>query len=77
MSVEDADKQSANPNFVPEYIIDPKGRYTDGHNTLSKNPNYDAKRDYANHINCQTCAPAYVLRLLGFNVTAKSNPPRF
>ncbi|MBD5343405.1 MAG: minor capsid protein [Bacteroides sp.] len=75
MSVEDADKQSANPNFVPEYIIDPKGRYTDGHNTLSKNPNYDAKRDYANHINCQTCAPAYVLRLLGFNVTAKPNTP--
>ncbi|MBQ7820298.1 MAG: hypothetical protein IJ341_11450, partial [Bacteroidales bacterium] len=75
MSVEEADKQNANPNFVPEYIIDPKGQYTDGHNKLSINPNYNKKRDYPNSINCQTCAPAYALRLLGFNVTAKPNTP--
>lgn len=75
MSVDDADKQSANPNYVPEYIIDPSGRYTDGHNRLSINPNYNKKRDYPNSINCQTCAPAYALRLLGFNVTAKPNTP--
>lgn len=46
MSVEDADKQSANPN------------YGKGH-------------QYS--INCQTCAPAYMLRLRGFNLTAKGN----
>lgn len=75
MSVDEADKQSANPNYVPKYIIDPKGSYTDGHNKLSLNPKYDEKRDYPNSINCQTCAPAYALRLLGFNVTAKPNTP--
>lgn len=48
MSVDDADKQSANPN-------------------------YSKGRPY--QINCQTCAPAYVLRLLGFNVIAKANTP--
>ena len=46
MSVEDADKQSANPNHGKGY-------------------------EYS--INCQTCAPAYMLRLRGFNVTAKGN----
>ena len=44
MSVEEADKQHANPNF-------------------------GKSREY--RINCQTCAPAYALRLMGFNVTAK------
>lgn len=29
MTVEDADKQSANPNYVPKYILDPKGIYQD------------------------------------------------
>ena len=48
MSVDDADKQHANPNYGKE-------------------------RGYG--INCQTCSPAYALRLLGFNVTAKSNTP--
>lgn len=46
MTVEEADKQHANPNF--------------GQN-----------RAYG--INCQTCTPAYVLRTLGFDVTAKPN----
>ncbi len=48
MSVEEADKQSANPNY-------------------SKGKEY--------RINCQTCAPAYVLRLHGFDITAKGNIP--
>ena len=48
MSVEDADKQSANP------------KYNEG---------------YTYHINCQTCAPAYALRLMGFDVTAKGKTP--
>ena len=48
MSVEEADKQSANPKY---------------------------SEDYTYHTNCQTCAPAYALRLMGFNVTAKANTP--
>lgn len=37
------------------------------------NPNYGKEKGYS--INCQTCAPAYVLRYRGFDVTAKSNIP--
>lgn len=48
MTVEEADKQNANPN-------------------------YGKGRGYG--INCQTCTPAYALRLRGFNITAKSNTP--
>lgn len=76
MSVEDADKQSANPNYVPEYILDPKGAYKDkAGNRFSKNPNYKAGEHKRFSINCQTCAPAYVLRLRGFKVTAKGKTP--
>ena len=76
MSVEDADKQSANPNYVPEYILDPKGGYRDkAGNRFSKNPNYKAGEHKRFSINCQTCAPAYVLRLRGFKVTAKGKTP--
>lgn len=35
------------------------------------NPNYNVNKSY--RINCQTCAPAYMLRLWGFDVTAKGN----
>lgn len=35
------------------------------------NPNYGKGKGYG--INCQTCAPAYLLRLRGFNLTAKAN----
>ena len=35
------------------------------------NPNYNVNKSY--RINCQTCAPAYILRLWGFDVTAKGN----
>ena len=59
MTVEDADKQSANPNYVPEYILDPKGIYKDkAGNRFSKNPNYKAGEHKRFSINCQTCAPA-------------------
>ncbi|WP_304961863.1 toxin glutamine deamidase domain-containing protein [uncultured Duncaniella sp.] len=76
MTVEDADKQSANPNYVPEYILDPNGAYEDkAGNRFSKNPNYKAEEHKRFSINCQTCAPAYVLRLRGFNVTAKGKTP--
>ena len=39
----------------------------------SANPRYNDNEAY--RINCQTCAPAYALRLMGFNVTAKANTP--
>lgn len=37
----------------------------------SANPHYDLSRGYK--INCQTCAPAYMLRLRGFDITAGNN----
>ena len=76
MSVEDADKQSANPNHVEEFIIDPNGSFVDkAGNHYRRNPNYDAKKHKPYSINCQTCAPAYALRLLGFDIKAKGRTP--
>lgn len=37
----------------------------------STNPNIGLGREYG--INCQTCSPAYMLRLRGFDITAKPN----
>lgn len=71
MSVDDADKQAANPNFEREYILDVNGRFTDGVRRYSKNPQYDTTKHKPYAINCQTCASAYMLRLQGFDVTAK------
>lgn len=71
MSVDDADKQAANPNFEREYILDVNGRFTDGVRRYTKNPQYDTTKHKPYAINCQTCAPAYMLRLQGFDVTAK------
>jgi len=71
MTVDKADKQNANPKHREEYILDPNGRYMDksGHR-YSKNPDYKpSDKQYAE--NCQTCAPAYALRLRGFDITAK------
>ena len=73
MTMEEADKQSANPAYVPKFLIDEAGMYRDKHARYRLNPAYDKKRDEPNGINCQTCAPAYALRLMGFNVTAKPN----
>ena len=76
MSVEEADKQNANPQHVNELVLDPTGIYRDGRgNRYSKNKNYDRARDMPFSITCQTCAPAYALRLRGFDVTAKGNTP--
>lgn len=75
MTVEEADRQNANPAYVPKYIVDPNGIYRDKHQRYSLNPAYNKKRDDPYSINCQTCAPAYALRILGFNVTAKPNTP--
>lgn len=77
MSHEKADKQSANPKHVQEYIPDPNGTYYDSYTKqrLKKNPLYNTTRDRKFSINCQTCAPAYALRLRGFDVTAKGNTP--
>lgn len=66
MTCEEADKQNANPNHVEEYIRNKSGRRI-------KNPKYNATRDEPFNINCQTCAPAYALRLKGFNIWAKGN----
>ena len=76
MSVEDADKQSANPNHVEEFILDPNGSFVDkAGNHYRRNPNYNAKKHKPYSINCQTCAPAYALRLLGFDIKAKGRTP--
>lgn len=73
MTVEQADRQSANPCYVPEFIPDPKGNYQDNQgNKYRRNPAYKPE-DEQYHINCQTCVPAYALRLKGFDVTAKGN----
>ncbi len=68
MTVNEADEQSANPNYTPKFLPDPNGTYYDkAGNRFSLNPQYKVKY----HKNCATCAPAYALRLRGFNVTAK------
>ena len=75
MTVEEADKQNANPKHKEQFIPDPQGLYQDKQgNKFSKNPDFKpADRQYG--INCQTCAPAYALRLKGFDITAKGNTP--
>ena len=74
MTVEQADKQSANPKHVLKFLPDPNGSYRDtAGNRFRLNPDYKKTRDYPFSINCQTCAPAYALRLMGFDVTAKGN----
>ena len=75
MTYEEADRQSANPLHVNEYIVDKKSRFvlrgTNIH--VSKNPLYDKAKHKPYGINCQTCAPAYALREWGFNIFAKGN----
>ena len=74
MSVEQADKQHANPKHVEKFILDPKGAYVDkGGRHYRKNPDYNESKDKPYNINCQTCTPAYMLRLMGIDVTAKGN----
>lgn len=73
MTVEQADRQSANPRYVPEFIPDTKGNYRDTQgNRYRRNPAYK-KEDKQYSINCATCTPAYMLRVRGFDITAKGN----
>ena len=68
MTISEADQQSANPKWEPKFVEDENGIYMDKDGKkFSKNAKY--KRAY--HINCQTCTPAFVLRLRGLNITAK------
>lgn len=76
MTVEEADKQSANPAYVPKFLLDPNGVYRDKHARYRLNPDYNKQCDEPNSINCQTCAPAYALRIMGLAVTAKPNTPK-
>jgi len=92
MSIEEADKQNANPKYQYKYIKDPQGDlYYYNHEvyTLKELPkevrqNADnltrcrKNPDYKREytINCATCAAAYVLRLRGFDVKAKGNPEK-
>lgn len=74
MTVEEADKQHANPKHVEKFILDPKGAYVDKEGRhYRKNPDYSESKDKPYNINCQTCTPAYMLRLMGIDVTAKGN----
>ena len=79
MTYEEADRQSANPRHVNEYIADASSRIkikgTNIH--VRKNPMYDAAKHEQYGINCQTCAPAYALREWGFNIYAKGNTKAF
>lgn len=79
MTYEEADRQSANPRHVNEYIADASSRIrikgTNIH--VRKNPLYDAAKHKQYGINCQTCAPAYALREWGFNIYAKGNTKAF
>lgn len=75
MTYEEADRQSANPRHVNEYIADASSRIkirgTNIH--VRKNPLYDSAKHEQYGINCQTCAPAYALREWGFNIYAKGS----
>ena len=72
MTVEEADKQSANPKYQDKFIEDPNGSYygRDG-KRYSINPQYAKATAYS--VNCATCSCAYALRMMGFDVTAKGN----
>lgn len=73
MSIERADKQSANPKHVSKYIPNKNGEYKDSAgNKYSLNPDYNPQRDRKYSINCATCVPAFLLRTRGFNISAKA-----
>ena len=73
MSISEADKQKANPHYDPDasaYQLDPEGPLEDKEGNRYR---YDPDPKYEYSINCATCAPAYALRLMGFDITAKGN----
>ena len=74
MSIDEADRQSANPRYTPRYIPDENGRYKDSWGRkLSLNPEYNERKAKPYSINCATCTPAYLLRTRGLHVVAKGN----
>nr|DAJ68920.1 MAG TPA: Papain fold toxin 1, glutamine deamidase [Caudoviricetes sp.] len=74
MSIDEADRQSANPRYTPRYIRDENGRYKDSWGRkLSLNPEYNERKAKPYSINCATCTPAYLLRTRGLPVVAKGN----
>lgn len=75
MTYEEADKQSANPLHVNEYIVDKNSKWVLSGTKIhvSKTPLYNKAKHEPYDINCQTCAPAYALREWGFNIHAKGN----
>lgn len=75
MTYEEADKQSANPLHVNEYIVDKNSKWVLSGTKIHvcKNPLYNKAKHEPYDINCQTCAPAYALREWGFNIHAKGN----
>ena len=75
ITYEEADKQSANPLHVNEYIVDKNSKWVLSGTKIhvSKNPLYNKAKHEPYDINCQTCAPAYALREWGFNIHAKGN----
>lgn len=62
MTHEQANTRHVNPQYRQKYIRNAQGK-------LVLNPKYDEA--YA--INCQTTAPVYMLRRMGFNIEAKGN----
>ena len=74
MTHEQADMKRPNPHYVKKYIEDPNGKYVEKATgkKISLNPKWDEKRDKPFTINCQTTAPVYELRRMGFNIEAKA-----
>lgn len=73
MTYEEADKQSANPLHVNEYIVDKNSKWVLSGTKIhvSKNPLYNKAKHEPYDINCQTCAPAYALREWGVQYSCK------
>lgn len=92
MSIEEADRQNANPKHTYEYIADPQGVFyyyagevymygelpEEARNNMEKVTRCRKNPDYKREfsVNCATCAAAYALRLRGFDVKAKGNPEK-
>lgn len=78
MAYEQADKQNANPDLIPQWKPTKKAaewhfKAPDGTiHYVEEDPRYK-KNMWKYENNCQTCAPAYTLREWGFNIKAGGN----
>lgn len=68
MNITEADRQSANPKWQPPYVPDVHGEHWFRGVRYRENIKGKAYR-----INCQTCTPAFLLRLRGLDIVAKGN----